>query len=63
MSDEQVLYHGCPSLILKAGPLSLAGAIGIGSIVGAVMLSPWLLILMAPARDSGPALRMREGDP
>lgn len=49
MSDEQILYHGSPSLILKSRQLSLGGLALVGSLVAAAFVTPWLLILSAVA--------------
>lgn len=49
MSDEQILYHGSPSLILKSRQLALGGLALVGSLVAAVFVTLWLLILSAVA--------------
>jgi uncharacterized membrane protein YdbT with pleckstrin-like domain len=45
MSDEQVIYRGSPSLLLRAGPLFLSFLLVAGGVAGAFLVSRWFLIL------------------
>jgi len=44
MSEEVVLFHGSPSLMVKAGTFLVGILLIIGFIVGAIMVTPWLAI-------------------